>query len=89
MLNIFSIYELLNSIDLYKIAIRLKLKEEYENFVSNLKNNNKQLLLNLKEPHELKLGTASVASEAFSLCDERKFVVRQPHSRLQRVKAYC
>ena len=41
----------------------------------------------LKEPHELKLGTASVASEAFSLCDERKFVVRQPHSRLQRVKA--
>ena len=48
MLNIFSIYELLNSIDLYKIAIRVKLKEEYENFVSNLKNNNKQLLLNLK-----------------------------------------
>ena len=48
MLNIFSIYELLNSIDLYKIAIRLKLKEEYENFVSNLKNNNRQLLLNLK-----------------------------------------
>ena len=40
-----------------------------------------------KEPHELKLGTASVASEASSLCDERKFVVRQPHSRLQRVKA--
>ena len=29
----------------------------------------------------------SVASEAFSLCYEMKFVIRQPHSRLQRVKA--